>query len=560
VRGSMQTIQAARSSLRKVPDSEKHYVASFSSLFDQLDLGAARANEAPGAQLFVGALSATYEVEALRSAGIRTILSITEASVLNHYGITYHQYRLPDVKETDLLCHWPSICEQIDEGLACGSVLVHCNMGVSRSGSTVAAYVARRNGSNHRAALDSVRRCRRCIRPNEGFMRQLAEWAPINQVAGSTGRGEASASVAESCSASSNSTLSCEPDLLSGEPEAVPSGHPQPTPGAVLSGEQAAAPNAQAQPSEAQQPPHYSFALDEVRWVQHLRDQGYCVLRGVASKEEVAEAMALLWTDLEAAHGAVRGAPETWAGFWLPAHGIMAHLAQSSGAWFVRGLRGVKAAFEQVWATADLIVSMDAVIAWRPWHLNESWTPRTEGLHLDQNPFTKPKLECVQGMLLLIDVTESSGGLEVVPRSHTEEAREAIRQRYSNWGGDWCPIKGDDPMTARAVLLLASAGDLILWDSRTVHGGVVGNGAAAGAGGDGVEKETQLARLSVAVAMTPRARASSQVQSLRRAGFAARESFNHCPHEAGTSSGTIRRKLPRACARVELSESQLALL
>ena len=47
---------------------------------------------------------------------------------------------------------------------------------------------------------------------------------------------------------------------------------------------------------------------------------------------------------------------------------------------------------------------------------------------------------------------------------------------------------------------------------------------------------------------------------MRREGFEAGESFNHCPHEAGTSSGTIKRRLPRACARAELNEAQRALL
>jgi ectoine hydroxylase-related dioxygenase (phytanoyl-CoA dioxygenase family) len=179
-----------------------------------------------------------------------------------------------------------------------------------------------------------------------------------------------------------------------------------------------------------------------------------------------------------------------------------------------------------VWSTTDLLVSMDAVIAWRPWRLDESWRPQTEGLHMDQNPFTKPKLECVQGMMPLIDVTAHSGGLQVVPRSHSEEVQARLRESYSGWGGDWCPLRNDDTMTARAVLLLASAGDLILWDSRTVHGGMVGtdattSGAMDESGNSGrTQQETQLVRLSVTVAMTPRARASEQVQSLRRAGFA----------------------------------------
>lgn len=298
--------------------------------------------------------------------------------------------------------------------------------------------------------------------------------------------------------------------------------------------------------------PAYRFDLEDPRWLAHLRDEGYCVVRGAATPHDVEACTELLWRDIEAAHGAKRGSPETWAGHWPRATGLMAHLAQSAGAWAVRGLPKVRQCFAFIWRTNDLIVSMDSVIAWRPWGLDEAWRPQTEGLHIDQNPFLKPRLECVQGMLPLLDVTAATGGLEVVPRSHTDEAREVLKRHYK-WAGDWCPLSSGCPLPARPVLLLAEAGDLILWDSRTVHGGKVGTGAASGG-------ETQLARLSVAVAMTPRERASDKVLDLRRAGFASGESFNHCPHEAGTSSGTIKRKLPRACARAQLTEQQQALL
>merc|ERR1719390_131282 len=119
---------------------------------------------------------------------------------------------------------------------------------------------------------------------------------------------------------------------------------------------------------------------------------------------------------------------------------------------------------------------MDTVIAWRPWHVEKSWRPQTEGLHLDQNPFTKPQLDCVQGMMPLMDVTEATGGLEVVPGSHNAAAKAAYKEMYPDMArrGDWCPLDQDDPLQGQGVLLVASAGDLILWDSRTVHGGVVG--------------------------------------------------------------------------------------
>ena len=79
------------------------------------------------------------------------------------------------------------------------------------------------------------------------------------------------------------------------------------------------------------------------------------------------------------------------------APGLIPSLAQSQGAWFVRGVPKVKKSFASIWKTSDLITSMDCVIAWRPWWKNKFWKPNTEGLHLDQNPFSKPNLETVQG-------------------------------------------------------------------------------------------------------------------------------------------------------------------
>ena len=146
--------------------------------------------------------------------------------------------------------------------------------------------------------------------------------------------------------------------------------------------------------------------------------------------------------------------------------------------------------------------------------------------------------------------------------------------------GDWCPLHQGDPMYNDAILLHADAGDLVLWDSRTVHGGRVGSGCCAGdglgssadcaggnggggdsGGGVGVDSDRdRLLRLSCTVAMTPRSKATPAVLEARRRGFAAGASFNHCPHEAGTSSGTIRNTLPAACPRPVLADAVMALL
>jgi len=198
---------------------------------------------------------------------------------------------------------------------------------------------------------------------------------------------------------------------------------------------------------------------------------------------------------------------------------------------------------------------MDAVLAWRPWRMNDHWKPVTEGLHLDQNPFSKPGFEVVQGMVPLYAVTTESGGLEVVPRSHTDAAKTQWKSRYPHMSlaGDWCPMHPNDPFYKQAVLLLAEAGDLVLWDSRTVHGGRVGSGKED-------EKAVQLDRLSCTVSMTPAVRASTEVLRARTLGFLSGQCFNHTPHEAGTSSGTLIAKKNSKYKPPKLSAHQMALL
>lgn len=288
----------------------------------------------------------------------------------------------------------------------------------------------------------------------------------------------------------------------------------------------------------------------------------------------MSRAIDLIWTDIELTkEGVSRSDPTTWTKWFYGIAGIHAELAQTAGSWHVRGISNLKSVFAAVWKTDDLIVSMDAVLIWRPWSRTATgkgtgdgdkgadgagdapWRrPQTEGLHLDQNPFSKPHRDCVQGMMPLLDVTPQTGGLEVVPGTHTDKAKQEFCARYAELQGrgDWCTLNRGDPLEQHATLLLAEAGDLVLWDSRTVHGGRVGEGQD--------RPWNQLARMSVTVAMTPRRLANEAVLERRRRGFEAGESFNHCPHEAGTSSGTIHARRKRQCQKFTLTEAQRALL
>lgn len=52
-------------------------------------------------------------------------------------------------------------------------MLVHCKMGISRSGSTVIAYAMKEQCWPLDVALSYVRDRRSIVKPNDGFMRQL---------------------------------------------------------------------------------------------------------------------------------------------------------------------------------------------------------------------------------------------------------------------------------------------------------------------------------------------------------------------------------------------------
>lgn len=316
----------------------------------------------------------------------------------------------------------------------------------------------------------------------------------------------------------------------------------------------------------------HRFDPGDPAWRSHLAEQGFCVIIGVADQHQVSTARALFWDEIEASNPTVRrDDAETWRArphgddsstpdhkrWMLSSTGLVSgSIAQGAGAWHVRGLPLVKQAFAQIWEDEDLIVSMDCALIWRPWAGRNDCgaIPRTEGLHLDQNPYSKPELECVQGMVPLYGVTPGTGGLAVVPKSHSDKDKDWCK-RFAGWG-DWCPLPQDDPMQGTEQLVVAAAGDLILWDGRTVHGGVVGHGEDTTAP-DGTP---ELVRLTQTVSMVPRSRASEACLKARRDGFEAGITFNHSPHESGGSSGTVYCKRRKGFSPPELTPEQAALL
>ncbi|XP_011870470.1 PREDICTED: dual specificity protein phosphatase 19 [Vollenhovia emeryi] len=108
----------------------------------------------------------------LKKYEIRHILSIGVDISEKYVDIQYHTCDLLDLPESNIL---PSIkkCVDIIRTSLKENILVHCNAGVSRSASIVIAYLMIVMKLSYDEAYDTVKRARSCIKPNDGFVKQL---------------------------------------------------------------------------------------------------------------------------------------------------------------------------------------------------------------------------------------------------------------------------------------------------------------------------------------------------------------------------------------------------
>lgn len=129
--------------------------------------------------LFLGNLTAATDVEWLKEMKITRILTVDSCPLprkiqerLPNLVIKYIQ--ITDMPREDLLTHLEDSYEFIDQALELNSrILVHCYFGVSRSASVVIAYVMKKHRKSFLEAFEIVKKRRRFVGPNPGFVAQL---------------------------------------------------------------------------------------------------------------------------------------------------------------------------------------------------------------------------------------------------------------------------------------------------------------------------------------------------------------------------------------------------
>jgi hypothetical protein len=148
--------------------------------------------------------------------------------------------------------------------------------------------------------------------------------------------------------------------------------------------------------------------------------------------------------------------------------------------------------------------------------------------HVDQGR-GKQGRHAVQGLVSLYDADCRTGGLTVVPKSHMRFAE--VVEDQQNETVDYCTVQPYCPVIQELPrrLVCCRAGDIILWDSRTIH-------ANAPATETPTCERDRLLRAVGYVCMTPAQFAPTEVRSGRRSAYEYRVSTSHWPQKLDLGS------------------------
>jgi len=287
--------------------------------------------------------------------------------------------------------------------------------------------------------------------------------------------------------------------------------------------------------------PRFDAVTDSATWLEFLDRNGYAVIKGVANKREVRKAHDLLWLFLEEQTSMRRTDPESWTNAAFEAIGEAKtgicqglNVGHSKLCWFLRCLPHVRKVFESIWKTDELVVSFDGINIFRPTAEQICRRTRSDWWHVDQGRF-KTGRHAIQGFVSLTDATPATGGLCVIPGSHT--SHEDLMTYAATHDRDHVrvPSPGINPLCRHPKLVRCLAGDLVLWDSRTVHCNtpalfdsleVPPTGAAHSSA---THRSDRLLRVAVYVCMLPAHTLSAEARDLRRLAFAAHIGTTHWP-------------------------------
>lgn len=219
-------------------------------------------------------------------------------------------------------------------------------------------------------------------------------------------------------------------------------------------------------------------------WRDELIANGYAVVKGAIPRERAQKYEKEMhdWVrSFKSTQLLDLNDPSTWIESNLPSHSQnnIYSLYASSHEKFMWDLRmepGVLDAFEKIWGTDKLLVSFDGFNFALP---NRKDVPKSGAWpHVDQSPM-KDGMQCIQGIINLSNATGKEDGSLIVFKGSNKVLEEFFNTQTNK--EDW-NVKDSYHFTALQLEWFAERGceilrvslepgDLIVWDSRTIHYG-----------------------------------------------------------------------------------------
>lgn len=259
-----------------------------------------------------------------------------------------------------------------------------------------------------------------------------------------------------------------------------------------------------------------------------LKEHGFAVVKGAIPEAQATKIRKSAFDWLKSfGTGLDLDRPETWIQKNLPINTFIKAYGNYCAAhekfmWDARMEPGVLDAFSQIWGTDELLVSFGGLMIALP---NRADAPaRDPWEHVDQHP-RRRGLHCVQGIINLGVSGPEDGGLVVYPGSHKlhdeffdthSDIKVPVRDVYvfDREEMEWFKKRG-----LRPHKVCSEPGDLIMWDSRTIH-----------YGGDPTPRSTET-RVAIYATYMPAAQATAEKLALKKTVFEQYGSTMHWPFD-----------------------------
>lgn len=211
-------------------------------------------------------------------------------------------------------------------------------------------------------------------------------------------------------------------------------------------------------PDDAENAAPVLTAADRAHWNEH----GYVVVPEAISREQAARSAQVLWQH----QGMDPADPATW--YVQKTHGIMVQLFHHPVLTANRRAPRVRRAFEELWGTDDLWMTVDRVSFNPP--EREGWRFPGPHLHWDAAFDKRPFPFATQGLIYLTDTPAHQGAFACVPGFHRriDDFLAALPP-----GAD--PQK-EDLLSLGPKPIAAQAGDLVIWHHALPHGATANTG------------------------------------------------------------------------------------